>query len=130
MTILIKIAVVSILYLLFSVMLKANRPEYVFLLRIFSISLIFYFALEYISKFIESYSTIFNAFNIESSHISLLIKIVGITLITDFISNTLKDSGEAAVANTVTVFSKFMILFLTMPILNGIIIFCLKFIDL
>ncbi len=130
MNILIKIVVTAVLFLLFSVILKANRPEYVFLLRIFSVALIFYFALEYVTKFITSYTTIFSAFDIDSSHITLLIKIVGIALISDFVSDTLKDSGETAMANTVTTLSKFIILVFTMPVLNGIIVFCLKFIEM
>ena len=130
MNILIKIVVTAVLFLLFSVILKANRPEYVFLLRIFSVALIFYFALDYITKFISSYTTIFSAFDIDSSHITLLIKIVGIALISDFVSDTLKDSGETAMANTITTLSKFIILVFTMPVLNGIIVFCLKFIEM
>ncbi len=130
MNILVKIAGVTIIFLLFSVILKANRPEYVFILRTFSVALIFYFTLDYILKFIESYSLLFSVFDVESSHISLLIKIIGIALISDFLSDSLKDSGETAMANTITVLSKFIILFFTMPILNGIVVFCLKFIEL
>ncbi len=88
MNILIKIAFVSIVFLLFSVILKTNKPEYVFLLRLFAVILIFYFSLEYIGKFFESYSAIFSAFNIDSTHISLLIKIIGIALLSDFISKS------------------------------------------
>lgn len=129
MNIIVKIALVAVVFLLFSVMLKTYRPEYVFLLRIFAVALIFFLSLDYIVDFIESYLTIFSAFNIDSSHISLLIKIIGIAVLTDFISDTLKDNGERALANTVIVLSKFLILFLTLPVLNGIIIFCLKFIE-
>ncbi len=130
MNILIKIGITSIVFLLFSIILKSTRPEYVFLLRIVSVAIIFYFALEYISQFLESYSILFNVFDVESSHISLLLKIIGIAIVADFISDTLKDSGESAMANTVIVLSKFIILFFTMPVLNGIIVFCIKFIEL
>ncbi len=130
MNILIKIGITSIVFLLFSIILKSTRPEYVFLLRIVSVAIIFYFALDYISQFLESYSVLFNVFDVESAHISLLLKIVGIAIIADFISDTLKDSGESAVANIVIVLSKFIILFFTMPVLNGIIVFCVKFIEL
>ena len=129
MTILFKITMLSLVFILLSVILKNYRPEYVVLLRIFAITLIIYFALEYVEKFINSFSFVFNDFNIESSHISLLIKIVGIAIITDFISNILIDNGEVAMANTVTIFSKFIVLYLTFPVLNGIIAFCLKFIE-
>lgn len=129
MNIILKITILSLVFVLLSVLLKNYRPEYVFLLRIFAISAIIYLALEYVEKFISSFSSVFNNFNIDSSHISLLIKIVGIAIITDFISDILIDNGEIAMANTVTIFSKFIVLYLTFPVLNGILAFCLKFIE-
>lgn len=129
MNILLKITILSLVFVLLSVLLKNYRPEYVFLLRIFAITAIIYFALEFIEKFINSFSSVFSDFNIDSSHISLLIKIVGIAIITDFISDILIDNGEIAMANTITIFSKFIVLYLTFPVLNGILAFCLKFIE-
>lgn len=129
MIILLKITILSLVFVLLSVLLKNYRPEYVFLLRIFAITAIIYIALEYVEKFINSFSSVLSDFNIDSSHISLLIKIVGIAIITDFISDILIDSGENAIANTVTIFSKFIVLCLTFPVLNGILAFCLKFIE-
>lgn len=129
MNILLRIAILSLVFVLLSLLLKNYRPEYAFLLRIFAITAIIYFTLEYVEKFINSFSSVFSNFNIDSSHILLLIKIVGIAIITDFISDILTDNGEIAMANTVTIFSKFMVLFLTFPVLNGILAFCLKFIE-
>ena len=40
------------IFILLSVLLKNYRPEYVFLLRVFGITIIIYYALEYIEKFI------------------------------------------------------------------------------
>lgn len=129
MNILLKITILSLMFVLLSILLKNYRPEYVFLLRIFAITAIIYFALEYFEKFINSFSSVFSSFNIDSSHISLLVKIVGIAIITDLISDILIDNGEIAMANTVTVLSKFIVLYLTFPVLNGILAFCLKFIE-
>ena len=130
MNILYKVAFIAIFFLLFSVILKNHRPEYVFLLRLVGIASIFFISIDYIVDFIESCTTLFSSFNLESSHLSLLLKIIAITLISDFISDTLSDNGESAMANVVIVLSKFIIIFYTLPVLNGIIIFCLKFIDL
>ena len=130
MNILYKVAIISVVFLLFSVILKNNRPEYVFLLRIGAITIIFFLCLDYILDFIESCLSLFSAFQLDSLHLSLLIKIIGISLISDFVSDTLNDNGESAMANSVVVLSKFIILFYTLPVLNGIIIFCMKFMDI
>lgn len=129
MNILFKIAGISLLFVLMSVFLKINRPEYVFLLRVFAIISIIFLIIDYIESFIESSFEIFNLFNIESSHISLLIKITGIAIMTDFISDTLTDNGETAMANIVITFSKIIVTLLSFPVLNGIVAFCLKLIE-
>ena len=130
MNILYKVAIISVTFLLFSVILKNNRPEYAFLLRLATVAVVFYLCIDYISEFIESCLSLFSAFQLESLHLSLLTKIIGISLITDFVSDTLNDNGESAMANSVLIVSKFIIVFYTLPVLNGIIIFCLKFMDI
>lgn len=130
MNIIVKIAVLIFTYIIFSSILKSYRPEYIFLLRIATVLLILIFSVDYLTEFISSYLTIFSMFNIDSAHISLLIKVVGIAILSDVISDNLKDTGEHSLSNIVILVSKFIILFLTLPIFNGIIIFCMKFIDL
>lgn len=130
MNIIVKIAVLIFTYIIFSSILKSYRPEYIFLLRIATVLLILIFSVDYLTEFITSYFTIFSIFNIDSAHISLLIKVVGIAILSDIISDNLKDTGEHSLSNIVILVSKFIILFLTLPIFNGIIIFCMKFIDL
>lgn len=129
MNIIVKIAVLIFTYIIFSSILKSYRPEYIFLLRIATVLLILIFSVDYLTEFITSYLTIFSIFNIDSAHISLLIKVVGIAILSDVISDNLKDTGEHSLSNIVILVSKFIILFLTLPIFNGIIIFCMKFID-
>lgn len=130
MNIIVKIAILIFTYIIFSSILKSYRPEYIFLLRIATVLLILIFSVYYLTEFITSYFTIFSIFNIDSAHISLLIKVVGIAILSDIISDNLKDTGEQSLSNIVILVSKFIILFLTLPIFNGIIIFCMKFIDL
>ena len=54
---------------------------------------------------------------------------VGISIVTDFICDTLKDNGEASLAGVVSISAKFMILYMTLPMLNGLIIFCLQLVE-
>lgn len=129
MNIIIKIGVISLVYIVSALLLKSYRPEFVFLLRIFCLILVISLVSDYISSFISELLAIFAVFNIESVHISLLFKVVSITIISDLISDTLNDVGESSVSNIVLLISKFIVLFLTMPLINSLIIFCLKLID-
>ena len=129
MNIIIKISLVALVYMILSVALKPHRPEYVFLLRICSVVLIFFFISDDISTLLSNVFNIFSVFNIEPLHIKLLVKVMGITIVTDFICDNLTDQGEKTIAGVVAVSSKLIILFLAMPMLNSMIIFCLKFIE-
>lgn len=130
MNILFKIAIVTVVYVISASVIKTYRPEYVFLLRLVAIFIITFYSIDYLTEFISSCLALLSLFDIESAHISLLIKIIGIAILTDIISDNLKDNNEIALSNTVILLSKFIILYMTIPIFNGIIIFCLKFIDL
>ncbi len=130
MNILIKIAIVSFIYIIASSVIKTYRQDYVFILRLVAVFVIISYSIEYLTEFINNCLSIFSSFEIESSHINLLIKVIAVAIFADIISDNLKDNGEIALSNTVLLLSKFIILYLTLPIFNGIIIFCLKFIDL
>lgn len=129
MNIVIKIGLIALVYIFLSVVLKPYRTEYIFLLRICSVALIFVFIADDISEFIGKILTVFTIFNIEPVHVKLLTKVVGITIITDFVCDNLIDQGEKTIADVVAVSSKFIILLLAMPMLNGLIVFCLKFVE-
>lgn len=129
MSILIKIGAVALVYVCISAILKSQRPEYVFLTRICAVILVFLFIVEDIAAFITNILSAFSAFYINSAHISLLLKVVGISIVTDFICDTLKDNGEASLAGVVSISAKFMILYMALPMLNGLIIFCLQLVE-
>ena len=129
MNIFLKIGFVALIYLCFSVILKSYRPEYVLLLRIFAVVLIFSLLIDDISAFISNVLSIFSVFNIKSEHIKLLLKVTGVGIVTDFICDTLIDAGEKSLAGIVSMSSKFLIIILSLPILNGLIVFCMKFVE-
>lgn len=129
MSILIKIFAISFVYICLSITLKNHRQEFVFLMRMCAIILILAIVLESFSKLIYNTFSIFEVFKINSEHISLILKVTGIAIITDFLCDTLIDSGEKSIANVVSLSSKILIIYLSLPILNGLIIFCLKFVE-
>ena len=126
MNIISKIALISFVFIVLSLLLKTHTPEFVFLFAF--IALLFSFIVDYLSSFISNIITIFTSFNIESEHISLLFKVVAITIIGDLVSDSLNDNGEATIGNVVILITKFVVIFMTMPLINSLVLFCLKFI--
>lgn len=129
MSIIFKITGLLLLYVFISIIIRKYQPEYVFLLRFFIIIFIVFLSFEYIEDFISSIIDTFDLFLIDSSHISLMMKVIGISILTDFISDTLNDNGETALSNIITILAKIIIILLSLPILNGVIAFCLKLIE-
>lgn len=129
MNTLLKIGAIVFVFMCLSVMLKGYRPEYTFVMRIFAVALISSVMLNDISIFISDILSSFSAFSIDSSHIKLLLKVTGIAILTDFLCDTLKDNGDSSLAGIVSVSAKFLILYMALPIINALIIFCFKFIE-
>ncbi len=128
MNTIVKITIISFVFIILSLLLKSYRPEFVFLLRVFAVVLSVSLIIDYVSKLISDILTIFTAFNINSEHISLLFKVIAITIVSDFVSDSLTETGESSVANLIILISKIIVLFMIIPLLNSLIIFCLKYI--
>ncbi len=126
---LIKIALIAFVYLILASVLKNQRAEYVFLIRISAVIIIFFVIADSISDFLTDVMSAFSVFNISSSHISTLLKVVGITIVSDFVCDNLKDNGESSLAGVVSIASKFTILYMSLPFINGLIIFCVQLVS-
>ena len=126
MTIIFKIVAIAVVYLILSSMLKEYRNEYVLLLR-FAVSIIIILIVtDTIYDLITKFFSIFEIFNIDSEHINTLLKVAGISIVTDYIFDSLIDSGETSIARLVSIGSKLLIIGLSIPMLNSLIILCVE----
>ena len=64
--------------------------------------------------------------NLDSMHLSVVLKVIGIAYITEFGSQVCKDAGENAIASKIELGGKIIILSLTVPILAALIEMILK----
>lgn len=63
---------------------------------------------------------------INSSFISILLKITGIAFLAEFAVSICKDSGESAIASKIEIGSRIIIIFLSMPIISNLLETILK----
>ncbi len=124
MTVILKLVGIAIVYLVLSVMLKEYRNEYVLLLRFAVSVIIIVIAADSIDNFLISMLSALDIFNIESEHIKTLLKVAGISIVTDFIYDSLIDCGETSIARLVSISSKLIIIGFSMPMLNSLIVLC------
>lgn len=129
MNFIVKIVIVAFVYLLLSLFLKDIRREYVFLMRVATIILVATLLAEEVSGYFSELIGLFEFVDFDYQHIKLMLKVVGITVLTDIVCDVLEENGEKSISNVVTLSSKFLILFLTIPLVKTILIFCLKLVE-
>lgn len=124
MTVLIKIAAVTLVFICCAVFIRQYRPEYTMLLRFSAIIIIVFLLLDEAQPLLEEFNEIFNEFNISTNNLSLLLKVGLVALLSDFLIDTLKDSGDNSLAGIVAVASRIVIISFSLPVLKGIIMIC------
>ena len=74
-----------------------------------------------LSLVVENIRLIQNAISVQSAYIQVLLKIIGITYISEFAADICRDAGCSAVAGQIGVFAKLSILAVSMPIVSALL---------
>ncbi len=114
----VKIIGIGFLTLIITIILKEYRKEYaIYAVLIGGMIIIFYSmdTLKSIIGFINDLSTN-KSYNTE--FISLLLKITGISILTEYAVSICKDSGENSIANKIDFGGKIIVISLSIPIIS------------
>lgn len=114
-----KIAGVIVLQILVYTLLKQNRPEFAVISELVSLVVLIFMLGDEIRDAIGAFSFLFEETGIDSEYIIVLIKVLGISLVTQFTSDMCKDSGESALAAKVEFAGKILITAAGIPIIKG-----------
>lgn len=129
MNILIKISSIVIIFLILSIVLKKYDVGFVFFLRIAVFIFIFLLISERVSEVITEVIEVFSILPIDNYSIVTLFKVAMIGVASDIICDILKDNNENAIARVIEVTSKTLILVLSLPMMNMLIVFCTEIIN-
>ena len=116
-----RIGILGIVGILLAVQLKGTKPEYSVYISIATSLVIFFYAARRLEIIIQAIQTIQSFISVHSAYIGTLVKIIGITYISEFSSAICKDAGHATIASQIEVFSKLAILAVSMPILLALL---------
>ncbi len=120
MTVITGIAVISsVLYLV----VKKYSPEYSLLVEIASIILILWFAYPYICDIIDFYSDFSSLTGVADDWLKILLKSVGVALLTQFSADVCRDSGENAMAAKIEFAGKTVLIALSLPMAQALLEF-------
>ncbi len=107
--------------LLIAVILKQYKPEFKIYISIIVGILIFILISKNISSFIQLITNLSNRLSFNNEFISILLKITGISILTEFAISICNDSGESAIASKIDLGGKIIIIGLSMPIITGLL---------
>ena len=116
----IKIALISLTALILIVILKRSNKEFAFILTIATAVILFGIVIDDFAQVINRIYALSSQLDNLNSYITLMVKILGITLITQFIIDLCKDSGENALASQTEITSKILILIMVMPLFEAV----------
>lgn len=122
----IKIIGIGLTSLILIIILKQYKPEFAIYVSLMAGALILALIFSKISGIIELINNLTNKISIHKEFVTLLIKITGIAILTEFAVSICKDSGETAIASKVDMGGKVIMVSMTIPIMAGLLETLLK----
>lgn len=117
----IKISGIVIISLLLIIFLKESKREFAFILSLAVSVILFITLINDFQGIISAISNLSNSVENISNYISLLVKILCISLLSQFVIDLCRDAGENALASQTEIASKILILVMTLPLFESVI---------
>lgn len=114
-------AVMGITGVLLALQLRQTKPEYAVYLSVATGVLLLLMAAQRLEIVVESVRRIQSSISIQSAYIQVLLKIIGITYISEFAADICRDAGYSTIAGQIGIFAKLSILAISMPIVTALL---------
>ena len=117
----IKVAVIGLIGGLLAVFLKNYKSEYSTYIILGTGILIFAYICTQLKSIITSIDTFASYINIDSTYITILIKMTGISYLGEFASAICKDLGYQSISSQIEVFARLTLFVLSIPVVSALI---------
>lgn len=117
----IKIIGIGLISLVIITIVKQYKPEFAMYISLMAGALILIIAFDKLSDIINLLRNLASRTSINGSFITLLLKITGIAILTEFAVSICKDAGENAIANKMDIGGKIMIVAVSVPIISSLL---------
>lgn len=116
----VKIVMLGMTAMLLGILLKGTKPEYSVYLSLAAGICIFSYLTGKLSYLFSSVLKIQEYLPLDIEYLAALLKMIGITYISQFSAGICKDAGYSAIAGQIEIFAKLYIMVLSMPVLLAI----------
>lgn len=117
----IQAAMIGITGVFLALQIKHTKPEFAIYLSIATSIFLLFLAVQKLEVVVESVKLIQSSISVQTSYIQVLLKIIGITYISEFAADICRDAGFSTIASQIGVFSKLSILAVSMPIVSALL---------
>lgn len=117
----ISIGIVGVAVVLVAIQFKTIKPEYSIYISVAGCIFIFIFILSKLSEIVSLVDRLADLTSVSREYIKILLKITGITFISEIASDISKDCGYASVANQIQIFGKVSVLVISLPVFTELI---------
>ncbi len=122
----IKIIGIALIALIIIIILKQYRPEFAIYISLLTGVLILILVMDKLTGIVNLLQSISTKASINSTFLTLLIKITGIAILSEFAVSICRDSGEGAIASKIEIGSKIIIISMSIPIISSLLEVILK----
>ena len=116
-----KIAVLAVSGVLLALILKQTKPEYSIFLSMAVCIFIFLMLLSKLGTVLGYVGQLEAFIHIDAVYLDTILKMLGITYVTQFASDICKDAGYSAISSQIELFARVSILFLSFPVLMALV---------
>ena len=117
----VKIIMLGMTGMLLGLLLKGTRPEYSVYLSLAAGICIFMYMTGQLSYLFSSVAKLQEYLSLDTKYLAVLLKMIGITYISQFSSGICKDAGYSAIAGQIEIFSKLYLMVLSIPVLLALV---------
>lgn len=124
----VKIIGVGLIALIIIVVIRQYKPEFTMYVSIIAGAIILFLVLDKVTGIITLLTSLSKKTGINSEYLSILLKITGIAILTEFAVSICKDAGETAIASKVDLGGKVIIISMSIPIISALLEIIMKII--
>lgn len=115
---LIKVIGIGFTTLIITMLLKQYKKEYAIFPILIGGSIIIFFSIDTLKNIIDFINDLSSHSNYNKNFITLLLKITGISILTEYAVSICKDTGETAIANKIDFGGKVIVISLSIPVIS------------
>ncbi len=117
----IQIIGIGLIGVLMAIILKEYKPEFKIYISIICGIIIFFLVTDNLREFINLITKLSSKLKMSNSFLLILLKITGISILTEFAISICKDSGESAIASKIDLGGKITIIGISVPIITALL---------